>query len=170
MHTPNTNFTCFLMNFNFPSTNPPPLPCTSNPGQFLSPVWGTSSVGGCGYGQTGGQDVSLIITQSDLLPAPDSLPPAPDTSSTDGGLEGMEGPKGGGGDLWTETHRQQLQQGNVSDPPADRHDAVVRELAHPASAFPVCSPSSSSASFPTSALAALLSLSCCLPPCVCVCL
>ncbi len=77
-------------------TVPPPLPCTSNPGQFLSPVWGTSDVGGCGFGRTGGQDVSLIITQSDLLPAPDSLPPAPDTSSMDGGLEGMEIPEGGG--------------------------------------------------------------------------
>lgn len=67
----------------------PTLPRTSNPGQFLSPVWGTSDVGGCGFGRTGGQDVSLIITQSDLLPAPDSLPPAPDTSSADGELEGM---------------------------------------------------------------------------------
>ncbi len=82
----------------------------------------------------------------------------------------MEGPEGE--NVWTETHRQQLQQGNVSDPPARRHNAVVPKLAHPASAFLVCSPSSPSASFPTSALAALQSLSCCLPlgVCVCVCL
>lgn len=90
-HTESLHFTCFLMNFN--STEPPPtLPRTSNPGQFLSPVWGTSDVGGCGFGRTGGQDVSLIITQSDLLPAPDSLPPAPDTSSS----AGRDGGTGGG--------------------------------------------------------------------------
>ena len=35
--------------------------------------------------------------------------------------------------------------------------------------FLLCSPSSSSASFPTSALTALLRLSCCLPLCACVC-
>lgn len=87
--------TKYKLNFNFPYTHPPPPPCTSNPGQFLSPVWGTSDVGGCGSGRTGGQDVSLIITPSDLLPAPDSLPPAPDTSSTDG-VAGRDGGTGGG--------------------------------------------------------------------------
>lgn len=58
---------------------------------------------------------------------------------------------GRGGDAWTDTHCQQLQQGKVSDPAARRHDAVVHKLAHPATPFPlVCS---SSASFSTSALA-----------------
>lgn len=33
--------------------------------------------------------------------------------------------------MWT--HRQQLQQGNVPDPTADRHDAAVPQLAHPLS-------------------------------------
>lgn len=42
---------------------PPPLPCTPNPGQFLSPIWGTGSGGDCGVGQ----DVALIIAQSDPL-------------------------------------------------------------------------------------------------------
>ena len=66
-----------------------------------------------------------------------------------------------------ETHRQQLQQGDVSDPPADRHDAVVRELAHPESArLPLLSSSLPSASFPTSALTE----SQLLPATVCVCL
>lgn len=74
------------------------------------------------------------MTQLDLLPAPDSLPAAPDTSSTDVGFEGMEGPEGC--NVWSGTHRQQLQQGDVLDPPAHRHDGVVRKLAHPA---PACS-------------------------------
>lgn len=73
----------------------------------------------------------------DLLPAPDSLPPAPDTflqrAGRDGGGTGGFGRGGGvkGRFVWTGTHRQQLQQGKVSDPPA--HDAVLLELAHPAS-------------------------------------
>lgn len=67
-----------------------------------------------------------------------------------------------GDNVWTETHRQQLQQGSVSDPP----DAatVVHELAHPVVPLP------SSARLPPlplgSPLLPSLSLSCCLPLCV----
>lgn len=76
----------------------------------------------------------------------------------------------GGKTHGTKTHRQQLQQGNVSDPPADRRDTVICKLAHPGSAFPLHTcPCSSSASFPTLAPAALPSLSCSLPLCVDVC-
>lgn len=110
----------------------PPCPAPLTLGNSCSCLGHFSNVGGSGYGQTGGQDVSLIMTQSDLLPAPDSLPPAPDTSSMDVGLEGMEGPEGW--NVWTETHRQQLQQGDVSDSPVARHDGMVHKLAHPASA------------------------------------
>lgn len=80
---------CLALTFP-PSTSLTPPSCTSYPGQFLPPVWGTSNIVGFG-----GQDVSLIITQSDLHPAPDSLPLAPDTSFACGGLER----RGGGG--WT---------------------------------------------------------------------
>lgn len=133
---------CLALTFP-PSTSLTPPSCTSYPGHFLPPVWGTSNIV-----VFGGQDVSLIITQSDLHPAPDSLPLAPDTSFACGGLE-----RRGGVNVWTCTHREELQQGDASDPPADRHNAVVHELAHSALAVSRLLASSSSAWFHTSALA-----------------
>lgn len=104
---------CLALTFP-PSTSLTPPSCTSYPGQFLPPVWGTSNIVGFG-----GQDVSLIITQSDLHPAPDSLPLAPDTSFACGGLERRGGgermdrhsprgaPAGGcfGSSRWPTQHR-----------------------------------------------------------------
>ncbi|CAB1449474.1 unnamed protein product [Pleuronectes platessa] len=51
--------------------------CTSDPGQFLSPVWGTGDVLVVDVGRTGRQDVILITAQSDLLPAPRRLSQLP---------------------------------------------------------------------------------------------
>lgn len=110
-----------------------------NPEQFLSRLWATSSVGGCGFGHTGGQDAGLIITQLDLNPAPDGLLPVPDTSLSKC-LEGwmharMEGVGNGPGLTASSSSRGILPRADPT--PRSANWLIFRLLSTPLSA---CSP------------------------------